>query len=98
MQDRPQQTPQKRLDKILEGAFAGPGRSQRIFRNETGNPNLNLHATGPKSSSRPDDLGTAAAFVTPELHKYTDMQELLLVDPIHEVAEEGWPFRNTTER
>ena len=24
MQDRPQQTPQKRLDKILEGAFADP--------------------------------------------------------------------------
>ena len=47
---------------------------------------------------RPDDLGTAAAFVTPELRKYTDMQELLLVDPIHEVTEEGWPFRDTTEK
>ena len=47
---------------------------------------------------RPDDLGTAPAFVTPELHKFTDMQELLLVDPIHEVTEEGWPLRNTTER
>ena len=47
---------------------------------------------------RPDDLGTASAFVTPELHKYTDMQELLLVDPIHEVTQEGWPLRDTTER
>jgi coenzyme PQQ synthesis protein D (PqqD) len=47
---------------------------------------------------RPDDLGTAPAFVTPELHKYTDMQELLLVDPIHEVTEEGWPVRDTTEK
>jgi hypothetical protein len=47
---------------------------------------------------RPDDLGTAAAFVTPELRKYTDMQELLLVDPIHEVTEEGWPLRDTTEK
>jgi len=44
MQDRPQQTPQKRLDKILEGAFAGPGRSQRIFRNETASlAQLNQH-------------------------------------------------------
>lgn len=25
------------------------------------------------------------------LEKYTDMQELLLLDPIHEVEEEGWP-------
>ncbi len=27
----------------------------------------------------------------PTLNKYTDMQELLLLDPIHEVDEEGWP-------
>jgi hypothetical protein len=30
-------------------------------------------------------------FTVPALHKYTDMQELLLVDPIHEVDETGWP-------
>jgi hypothetical protein len=30
-------------------------------------------------------------FTAPVLHKYTDMQELLLVDPIHEVDETGWP-------
>jgi len=55
-------------------------------------------STDSDSIRRPDDLGTAPAFVTPELHKYTDMQELLLVDPIHEVTEEGWPIRDTTER
>jgi hypothetical protein len=27
----------------------------------------------------------------PALHKYTDMQDLLLLDPIHEVDEAGWP-------
>jgi hypothetical protein len=30
-------------------------------------------------------------FALPAMHKYTDMQELLLVDPIHEVDETGWP-------
>ena len=30
-------------------------------------------------------------FVAPELHKYTDMEDLLLLDPIHEVDETGWP-------
>ncbi len=30
-------------------------------------------------------------FTAPVLNKYTDMQELLLVDPIHEVDETGWP-------
>jgi hypothetical protein len=27
------------------------------------------------------------------LQKFTDMQELLLLDPIHEVDERGWPHR-----
>ncbi len=27
----------------------------------------------------------------PQLEKYTDMQELLLLDPIHDVEEAGWP-------
>ena len=30
-------------------------------------------------------------FEGPVLHKYTDMQDLLLLDPIHEVDETGWP-------
>jgi len=30
-------------------------------------------------------------FVAPVLHKYTDMQDLLLLDPIHDVDEVGWP-------
>ena len=32
-----------------------------------------------------------SAFQAPVLHKYTDMQDLLLLDPIHEVEAEGWP-------
>ena len=32
-------------------------------------------------------------FVEPKLEVYTDMQELLLLDPIHEVDENGWPAR-----
>lgn len=30
-------------------------------------------------------------FEMPALQKYTDMQDLLLLDPIHEVDEAGWP-------
>jgi hypothetical protein len=32
-------------------------------------------------------------FEAPVLHTYTDMQDLLLLDPIHEVDETGWPSR-----
>jgi hypothetical protein len=30
-------------------------------------------------------------FKAPTLQKYSDMQDLLLLDPIHEVDETGWP-------
>lgn len=32
-------------------------------------------------------------FTAPTLQKYTDMQELLLLDPIHEVDDSGWPTK-----
>jgi hypothetical protein len=32
------------------------------------------------------------AFLPPRLRKYTDMQDLLLLDPIHEVDNQGWPI------
>lgn len=31
-------------------------------------------------------------FAPPELHRFTDMHDLLLIDPIHEVTASGWPF------
>jgi hypothetical protein len=33
------------------------------------------------------------AWSAPTLDKFTDMQDLLLLDPVHEVADEGWPVR-----
>ena len=34
------------------------------------------------------------SFNAPLLHKYSDMQELLLLDPIHDVDDAGWPKPN----
>ena len=31
------------------------------------------------------------SYTSPSFQKYTDMQDLLLLDPIHEVDDEGWP-------
>jgi hypothetical protein len=37
-------------------------------------------------------------FVSPRMTKYTDMQELLLLDPVHEVdAAAGWPLAKPTK-
>ncbi|HEY2536878.1 MAG TPA: PqqD family protein [Solirubrobacteraceae bacterium] len=48
------------------------------------------------SEEPPRPAGSApslpAEFVAPVLNKYTDMQEFMLIDPIHDVEEEaGWP-------
>lgn len=46
----------------------------------------------PREATRAElPLVKAAVFQPPLLEKYTDMQELLLLDPIHEVQEAGWP-------
>lgn len=55
----------------------------------------------PGTSARPAtaDAATSAngrrLYATPVLEKFTDMQDLLLLDPIHEVDETGWPARKT---
>jgi hypothetical protein len=42
-----------------------------------------------------DDAGSEGRrFEAPTLRKYTDMQELILLDPVHEVDDTGWPNRD----
>ena len=38
-----------------------------------------------------DVPASSAGFLQPVLESYTDMQDLLLLDPIHEVDDMGWP-------
>lgn len=37
------------------------------------------------------DGSPPGAFAPPAFEKFTDMEELLLLDPIHEVGDTGWP-------
>jgi hypothetical protein len=37
--------------------------------------------------------GNGRPYSPPKLSAYTDMQELLLLDPVHEVDDAGWPSR-----
>lgn len=46
---------------------------------------------GQKAVATAEISRAPSAFEAPVLHKYTDMQELLLLDPIHEVDDAGWP-------
>jgi len=46
-------------------------------------PNVTIPSSASKQAGQ--------QFEAPVLQKYTDMQDLLLLDPIHEVDELGWP-------
>ncbi len=45
-------------------------------------------------SGTPPDLAPAADFAPPRLERFTDMQELIALDPVHDVTDaEGWPVK-----
>jgi hypothetical protein len=39
----------------------------------------------------PEPASARAPFVGPSLSKFTDMQDIILLDPVHEVDARGWP-------
>lgn len=45
----------------------------------------------PQSSIPHSVPGERRAYSAPELEKFTDMEALLLLDPIHQVDDSGWP-------
>jgi hypothetical protein len=48
-------------------------------------------AVAPPASAASSGNGANRVFEAPRLEKYTDMQDLVLLDPVHEVDEQGWP-------
>ena len=53
-------------------------------------PDASPAANGRQLSGSPAEP-SGKPFEPPVFQKFTDMQDLLLLDPIHEVAETGWP-------
>lgn len=51
----------------------------------------------PPMSQPPARVDESGEFPPPVLNSFTDMQDLLLLDPIHEVDSKGWPYRQTDE-
>jgi hypothetical protein len=52
---------------------------------------VTLNGSKPIAAPATADGTAQEPFPEPVLNKYTDMQDLLLLDPIHEVDERGWP-------
>jgi hypothetical protein len=69
---------------ILKGASDVPSVPQP---DEDGTQAVSLSA-----STGDSEPAARAPFVAPVLHKYTDMQQFMLVDPLHDVEQDvGWP-------
>ena len=72
------------------------GEVKRLLRELEREQLIGAHDDPGSTATKPaPPLNGRAPFSPPLLQKYTDMQELLLLDPIHEVDESGWPTRET---
>ncbi len=45
----------------------------------------------PANLPDPPPAAERAQFAAPKLERYTDMQEIILLDPVHKVDSQGWP-------
>ncbi len=72
----------------VEAAVAGSRSSPRRRRAAP-------RGAGPRARRRPParPLALPCRFSAPTLSVYSDMEDLLLLDPIHDVDETGWPVR-----
>ena len=52
---------------------------------------LIVQADGNGAPPAPEASGEKQPFSPPRLDKFTDMQDLILLDPVHEVDSRGWP-------
>ena len=52
--------------------------------------NLVVEAPGSGEIAAPA-TGELKSYLSPRVDKFSDLQELLMIDPIHEVDERGWP-------
>jgi hypothetical protein len=51
------------------------------------------HAASPNPSPELSPATSKVPFSPPVLDTYADMQDILLLDPIHEVDDQGWPHQ-----
>jgi hypothetical protein len=51
--------------------------------------------TAEEISAAPALPSSGKTFADPRFEKFTDMREMLLIDPIHELDENGWPKRSS---
>lgn len=82
--DASRETIEKAVDALIEEL-----RQEEIIIVEGSNSSESVNLLN--NSTPPEANSEKLSFEPPSLGKYTDMEELLALDPIHEVDEMGWP-------
>jgi hypothetical protein len=60
---------------------------------------INTHEKSEKENDIPSEITVEKlSFEAPIFEKFTDMNDLLLLDPVHDVDEKGWPHINPDEQ
>ena len=50
------------------------------------------------ADARSETWSPVGPFAAPEFQRFDNLRELLLMDPVHDAGEEGWPLRETQEK
>jgi hypothetical protein len=88
---------------VMESHYTGaPGeiREQIVsFLNRLESEDLVRKAESDQAASQPASRNGAPPkpFLAPQLTAHRDMQDLFLLDPVHDVAETGWPERRAAD-
>jgi len=84
-----------RIETAYEGSNGEVETSVSRFLGELETEGLIVPADGerptPSAPSASADTVSRMPFVTPSFVKFTDMQDIILLDPVHEVDARGWP-------
>ncbi|HLF72418.1 MAG TPA: PqqD family protein [Dehalococcoidia bacterium] len=90
----------EQLGALFPDSTAAIGEDVPAYVEQLCSEELILEATEPDGAQSGNGAHGAMAmsYARPVLHKYTDFQELLKLDPIHEVHESvGWPVANPSD-
>jgi hypothetical protein len=50
------------------------------------------------ADARSETWAPVGPFAAPTFQRFDNLRELLLMDPVHDAGEEGWPLRETQEK
>ena len=80
------------IDRLLGAGAADPAAAEQAaaFIDRLAAEEL-LVSAPERAGGAPADLRAPGAFLAPLIETFTDMENLLAIDPIHEVDMQGWP-------